>query len=322
MSVQNTGVAPADGLHAAHDELMSIDIDAARSDPVMAADVAAIRASRLSAASTRTSSALHSLMEQGGRVELVLASHDHSPLTRTIGDLSHGTQYTLPLSSSPLTANFPESTPEEPHLLDIPSNSSTVKSPAMSERPTYVPIPSRQSFNFDNDPAAVSTSASASHQRSNSVHTPSTSSHSVMFEPGVEVLVVDDDSLTRTLMKRLLTRLGCKVSTAENGEVALEMILGGHIRSTPSTDWSGPILDQVPLTRNDEGRYSVIFLDNQMPVLSGLQAVAKLRQLGRSDFVVGVTGELAHTLMPLSADVLIVRKRTAFRPTRIPRGRG
>ena len=39
-----------------------------------------------------------------------------------------------------------------------------------------------------------------------------------------------------------------------------------------------------------ENRYAVVFLDNQMPVLSGLEAVAKLRTMGRRDFVVGVTG--------------------------------
>jgi CheY-like chemotaxis protein len=81
------------------------------------------------------------------------------------------------------------------------------------------------------------------------------------------VLVVDDDALTRTMMSRLLTRLGCVVTTAENGEVALEMVLSGH-----------------------GGRFAVVFLDNQMPVMSGLTMVTKLRKAGRNDFVVGVTG--------------------------------
>lgn len=66
-------------------------------------------------------------------------------------------------------------------------------------------------------------------------------------------------------MNRLLTRLGCNVSTAENGEIALEMVLNG-------------------------GRFAVVFLDNQMPVMSGLSMVTKLREAGRNDFVVGVTG--------------------------------
>jgi len=85
-------------------------------------------------------------------------------------------------------------------------------------------------------------------------------------QPGLRVLVVDDDALTRTMMTRLLTRLGCNVLTAENGEIALEMMLSGY------------------------GRFAVVFLDNQMPVMSGLSMVAKLRKAGRKDFVVGVTG--------------------------------
>jgi CheY-like chemotaxis protein len=39
-----------------------------------------------------------------------------------------------------------------------------------------------------------------------------------------------------------------------------------------------------------ESKFAVVFLDNQMPVMSGLEAIARLRDLGRNDFVVGVTG--------------------------------
>jgi CheY-like chemotaxis protein len=107
----------------------------------------------------------------------------------------------------------------------------------------------------------------------------------------MEVLVVDDDPLTRTLMKRMLSRMGCQVSTAENGEVALEMILGAahtsdsHNSFVPADPLSGAAF--VPA----EDQYAVVFLDNQMPVMSGLKAVEKLRDLGRQDFVVGITGE-------------------------------
>jgi osomolarity two-component system sensor histidine kinase SLN1 len=43
------------------------------------------------------------------------------------------------------------------------------------------------------------------------------------MEPPLATLVVDDDALTRTLMKRILTRMVCVVSCEEKGEVALEM---------------------------------------------------------------------------------------------------
>lgn len=97
------------------------------------------------------------------------------------------------------------------------------------------------------------------------------------------------------------------MSVAENGEVALEMILGRRISMpllTPSSDYSKreakPILEQEVTSQStsastptgcvEEYKYAVVFLDNQMPVMSGLKVVAKLRQLGRKDYVVGVTG--------------------------------
>ncbi|EJD47260.1 hypothetical protein AURDEDRAFT_163867 [Auricularia subglabra TFB-10046 SS5] len=86
----------------------------------------------------------------------------------------------------------------------------------------------------------------------------------------LRVLVVDDDGLTRRLMGRMLARLGCVVDTAEHGQQALDMLLA----------------DPPPGTEP----YAVTFLDNQMHVMSGLQMIARLRALGRQDFVVGVTG--------------------------------
>ena len=103
----------------------------------------------------------------------------------------------------------------------------------------------------------------------------------------MEVLVVDDDPVARILMTRLLSRLGCKVSTAENGETALRMILGTQ-SSTP-TSW--PYTRERPPYGSHGGcKYAVVFLDNHMPGLSGHMTVAKLRELKRRDFVVGVTG--------------------------------
>ncbi|KAJ3930993.1 MAG: hypothetical protein NXY57DRAFT_897033 [Lentinula lateritia] len=46
------------------------------------------------------------------------------------------------------------------------------------------------------------------------------------FSSNLSILVVDDDGVTRMMMERLLRRQGCEVTTAENGRVALELILG------------------------------------------------------------------------------------------------
>lgn len=62
----------------------------------------------------------------------------------------------------------------------------------------------------------------------------------------------------------MLTRLGAEVSVADNGQSALQAI---------------------------EGReFDVVFLDNQMPLMSGVEAVRELRNGGSELFVVGCTG--------------------------------
>ncbi|KAF9454382.1 hypothetical protein P691DRAFT_797172 [Macrolepiota fuliginosa MF-IS2] len=313
--------------------------------------------------SSRTISAMHGLMDQAGRFELVLRKPDpenHEP-TRAIGDPSTGTQYfqtdsaqededdvtvqdgsTAPTSSTAATPNemSPIATPQSEKGPDgklmtvaetneIASSSKPASYSSMDmrviQRPTFVQLPSPRAFAIDTHLPACTPSAISSHSASSTsplvmfdaTHargSPSSINAGMNFEPaaGMSVLVVDDDSLTRALMKRILTRLGCHVSVAENGEVALEMILGRRISlptSTPSSDYSKreakPILEQeitpgstsasTPTGTPDEHKYAVVFLDNQMPVMSGLKVVEKLRELGRGDFVVGVTGNALLT---------------------------
>ncbi|GLB41632.1 putative his Kinase A (phosphoacceptor) domain containing protein [Lyophyllum shimeji] len=270
----------------------------------MADDAAALRASQMSSDSGQSSSAMKSLMEQGGRVELVLQRHgSRSPLqARKDAGSAEEAPDTISLSTN--------ATAQRPATVHSQSSSSTAR---QVQRPTYVPLPSPRSFAMDIHPTSTSSSSNRSDQSSSSSPltqfdsaysrgSPSSSGHGISIEPGLPVLVVDDDPLTRTLMKRVLTRLGCEVATAENGEVALEMILGtqGMPAVTPSSDASGstdPILEQKreELEITPEGTFAVVFLDNQMPVLSGLKTVKKLRELGRKDLVVGITGNALLT---------------------------
>lgn len=278
----------------------------------MAVDAAALRASQPPSVSPRSSAAMHGLMEQGdsdcyhflvfltksnltdGRVELILQRHDpHSPLL-------------IRQSSEELMRSTPtDGVIVRPPLSESSSRETTKQA---TQRPTYVPLPSPRSFSMDipttspsniSDHSTSSSSPLTTFDANYARGSPSSSNPAINIEPGLPVLVVDDDPLTRTLMKRILTRLGCNVSTAENGEVALEMILGpqGKHALTPSSDASGnlgPILEQEQgQDRTEftaEGKYALVFLDNQMPVLSGLKAVEKLRELGRKDLIVGVTG--------------------------------
>lgn len=97
----------------------------------------------------------------------------------------------------------------------------------------------------------------------------------------LRVLVVDDDQLTRTLMTRMLTRLGCTVETASDGQEALDILLGGVSAEHPM---------------GTQPRYfDLVSLDNAMPVMTGETAVKRLRALGRKDFIVGCVGLFKRT---------------------------
>lgn len=118
--------------------------------------------------------------------------------------------------------------------------------------------------------------------------------------PGLQVLVVDDDRMTRLLMTRMLERLRCVVTTAANGKQALQLLLGEEQSvDTPAeeqepnfpTDGREVARDRASMhVVGREGRFAITFLDNQMPVMSGVEMVRKLRMLGREDLIVGVTG--------------------------------
>ncbi|KAG7094130.1 hypothetical protein E1B28_007742 [Marasmius oreades] len=259
--------------------------------------------------SLRSSSALHTLMDQGGSVELNLARYDSR--SRVIGDPSTGTD--VPLNdltyyptrhyenNSSCATSIPQSPPEPPASAQVPVfPCTTTPSPlslphtpeSTSSRPPSPPLPqTRASSTKRPRPHHVSLPSSSTMPLTEPSSTPTSTltgsplrTPSVTFEP-LNVLVVDDDPLTRMLMRRLLERLGCNVTTAENGNTALGILLN----EDESDGWDGT-------SSGSRTEFSCIFLDNQMPVMSGLKTVAKLRELrGRRDFVVGVTGNALIT---------------------------
>ncbi|KAJ6619945.1 hypothetical protein B0H10DRAFT_1912522 [Mycena sp. CBHHK59/15] len=277
----------------------SADIPVSNHSLTMAVDTVAFKASQIKPPPERSSSAIHNIMEQGGRVELGLPKSSETVNTAGLGS------YT-PTPSSSLIHPPPEPQPPEqpPPLGDDEPSTSTLPGTAhkLQQRPTYLPMPSPKRFVRD---AYPTTSTNSGVSSSSSVSSPlamfdsnfqgiptSNSNSSLVFGPGINVLVVDDDIVTRKLMQRMLVRLGCVVETAENGQMAL-VAMGCLAIATPASEGSsnlGPILERPDNASNEEDKYDVVFLDNQMPLLSGLNAVAKLRELGRKDFVVGVTG--------------------------------
>jgi signal transduction histidine kinase/ActR/RegA family two-component response regulator len=75
---------------------------------------------------------------------------------------------------------------------------------------------------------------------------------------GHTVLVVEDNHVNQKLARKLLEKLGCVVEVAENGR------------------------DAVDLFSQDPTRFKMIFMDCQMPVLSGFDATREIRELEQS----------------------------------------
>jgi osomolarity two-component system, sensor histidine kinase SLN1 len=252
---------------------------------------------------SNSASALHSIMEQGGLVELRSPSDNNSTSsvpTRTIGDPSTGTALppkTPPESAAPF--RFGSVPPARPAFVEESSSTTIVATRAARPTSIELPRPTLTTGSLSPVPSVGLAGPQDAGLYADSRPampaappiSPVSSHASEVFETGMPVLVVDDDHLTRQLMKRMLTRLGCQVSTAENGEIALELLMGSQ-RPTPSSEYSPSSVRAHPPEHpwDKDGMYAIVFLDNQMPVLSGLDAVARLRSAGRRDFVVGVTG--------------------------------
>jgi CheY-like chemotaxis protein len=70
----------------------------------------------------------------------------------------------------------------------------------------------------------------------------------------------------------MLQKMGHQTDQAENGKLALEMVRQRHFREVTDT------------------QYDMIFLDNQMPVMTGVECARELRSFGCPIFICGATG--------------------------------
>src|ERR1700723_2176578 len=73
---------------------------------------------------------------------------------------------------------------------------------------------------------------------------------------GERVLIVDDDPVARRLVENIVTRSGYEAVTAEGGDLALDLLIGGKTR------------------------IDCVVLDLVMPDLDGLGVLAKMREAG------------------------------------------
>lgn len=77
---------------------------------------------------------------------------------------------------------------------------------------------------------------------------------------GMKVLVVEDNELNLDIVQEVLRERGLVVTTAENGQIAVDLFCG-----------------------NPPGTFDAILMDMHMPVLNGVAATKKIRAMERPD---------------------------------------
>ncbi len=91
---------------------------------------------------------------------------------------------------------------------------------------------------------------------------PTTNRALSLVDQPLHVMVVDDDPLVILVVGSMLKRLGCRVDTAVNGQIAVEEI--------------------ARINRVDAGKEDVVqlvFMDANMPVMNGYEAATRITQM-------------------------------------------
>jgi len=109
--------------------------------------------------------------------------------------------------------------------------------------------------------------------------------------PPLCVLVVDDTPLSRKMQCRLLKRRCRAFIEAEDGQQAVDIV-----NASLASDSENSAID-------------LILMDSVMPVLSGVLAAKKIREMGYRGIIVGITGNVAQddidTFLASGADVVL-----------------
>ncbi|KAM0922230.1 hypothetical protein ACQ4PT_006325 [Festuca glaucescens] len=81
----------------------------------------------------------------------------------------------------------------------------------------------------------------------------------------VKALIIEDSAIETMVLSAMLRKFHCEISTAKNGKEAVQMFLEGK-------------------------KFDIIFCDKDMPIMSGPEAIEKIRALGEIHVkIVGVS---------------------------------
>ena len=134
-----------------------------------------------------------------------------------------------------------------------------------------------------------------------------------MVESGSRVLVADDDRIVRRIVVAKLSGLGYEVREAQDGQEALDLLVGGEVPDLLITDSLMPRMNGLELVRS--------IRSSPDGALSALPVIMLTSRQGEHDVIEGLeTGLDDYVTKPFSPDELVARVRAVLWRARRDRG--